>query len=84
MKNLGRANFLMIINAVIHRGTYNPEQIFCWFEERLYMNEVDTIYKFLKWVHEGKGNRNFDFNNYEERFQEFLNDVKFHALEHEY
>jgi hypothetical protein len=72
MKKLKRYNFLMIINAVISCGTYDPTIIFCWFEERLFMHESDTIYEFLQWTYEGYGERNFDHDNYEEKFAEFL------------
>ena len=72
MKKLNHYNFLLIINAVINCATYNPSEIFCWFEERLYMEESDTIYEFLQWVYDGNGERNFDHDNYEERFKEFL------------
>ena len=73
MKELGIRNYLMIRSAVKDLGTYDPDQIFPYFEEELYMNQTQEIYKFLKWVHENK--KVFGSGNYEQCFKEFKREV---------
>jgi hypothetical protein len=71
MKKLGERNFKLISSGVKCLGSYDPDEIFSFFEERLYIDEADTIYNFLKWVHDN--NLTFGSANYEIRFKEFLN-----------
>lgn len=72
MKKLGARNYLLISQAVKMFGTFNPDQIFSYFEESLYVDEFEKIYEFLKWVHQDEKNRSFGSGNYEKRFKEFL------------
>jgi hypothetical protein len=81
MTELGDRNYALISQAVKTFGSYDPNEIFCMFEERLYTHEGKTIKKFLQWVHDGKRvekhghlmtERGFGSGNYEQRFQEFL------------
>ena len=51
-------------------GTYDPNEIFFYFEESLYINEAQTIFNFLEWVH--KNGKFFGSGNYEAVFKEFL------------
>jgi hypothetical protein len=68
MKKLGERNFEIILRG-LEMGSYDPDEIFYLFEERLRINEADEIHAFLTWCHkEGKG---FGHGNYEERFAEF-------------
>ena len=69
MTQLGDRNYVLILNGIKTAGTYNPDEIFFYFEEQLYVNEVHEIYEFLKWVHET--GRTFGHGNYEEVFSLF-------------
>jgi hypothetical protein len=73
MKNLGERNYLLISGGVNMAGTFDPNVIFFYFEESLYVNQADTIWKFLEWVH--NSNKFFGRGNYEEVFREFLNSL---------
>ena len=70
MKKLGQTNYLLISQGVNAVGTYDPNEIFFFFEESLYINQADTIFKFLEWVH--KNGKFFGSGNYEVVFKEFL------------
>ena len=70
MKKLGQTNYLLISQGVNMAGTYNPNEIFFYFEESLYINEAQTIFNFLEWVH--KNGKFFGSGNYEVVFKEFL------------
>jgi len=70
MKELGRTNYVLIVQAVKCQGTFDPQEIFFMFEEQLYIHEADTVWDFLEWCHEN--DKAFGHGNYEEVFQEFL------------
>ena len=70
MKKLEQRNYLLISQGVNMAGTYNPNEIFFYFEESLYINEAQTIFNFLEWVH--KNGKFFGSGNYEAVFKEFL------------
>lgn len=88
MRKLGERNYAIISQGIKGTGTYDPQENFPWFEEQLYIDEVDTIWDFLEWCHAGgttphphaKGLdlpiRGFGHGNYEERFKEFLESRK--------
>ncbi len=69
MDILGDKNYALISIGVKICGTYNPDEIFCYFEEQLYVDEATEIYDFLKWCHDN--DKHFGHGNYEERFAEF-------------
>ena len=71
MKKLGNRNYTLISMGVNTCGTFNPDEILGIFEEELYADEVNEIYKFLQWVH--KNNLRFGRGNYEEMFTRFKN-----------
>jgi len=86
MTELGERNYELIREGVRCEGSYDPNEIYFMFEERLYTHEAETIWNFLDWVHNGKkvkkygrmiSERAFGRGNYEERFQEFLNDREY-------
>jgi len=70
MKKLEQRNYLLISQGVNMAGTYDPNEIFFYFEESLYINEAQTIFNFLEWVH--KNGKFFGSGNYEAVFKEFL------------
>ena len=70
MKKLEQRNYLLISQGVNMAGTYDPNEIFFYFEESLYINEAQTIFNFLEWVH--KNGKFFGSGNYEVVFKEFL------------
>ena len=70
MKKLGQRNYLLISQGVNATGTYDPNEIFFYFEEELYFHESNTIWNFLEWVH--KNGKAFGRGNYEIVFKEFL------------
>ena len=70
MKKLEQRNYLLISQGVNMAGTYDPSEIFFYFEESLYINEAQTIFNFLEWVH--KNGKFFGSGNYEAVFKEFL------------
>lgn len=69
MKKLGARNYALISSGVKARGSYNPDEILFMFEEQLYVNQIDEIIAFLKWVHDN--DKGFGSSNYEEVFAEF-------------
>jgi hypothetical protein len=73
MKTLGRRNYELIRFGVSIEGTYNPDKVFYAFEEQLYVRDVDTIYNFLKWVHQN--GKTFGSGNYEQVFQEYKSKI---------
>jgi hypothetical protein len=70
MRKLGERNYLLISQGVKATGTYDPNEMFFFFEESLYINQADTIWNFLEWVH--KNGKSFGSGNYEIVFKEFL------------
>ena len=48
MKKLGSRNYAVILPSIKSEGTYNPDEIFFWFEEQLFVDEADTIREFLE------------------------------------
>lgn len=70
MKKLGLRNYLLISQGVNMAGTFDPNEIFFFFEERLYFSEANTIWNFLEWVH--KNGETFGSGNYEQVFKKFL------------
>ena len=74
MKKLGERNYLLISQGVKIFGTFDPDEIFCAFEEQLYCNEANKIHSFLKWCH-NTGTK-FGCGNYESVFSEYLKQVK--------
>ena len=74
MRKLGTYYYALISQAVKVDGSFDPNQIFFYFEEQLPYEGDDsqTIWDFLEWCHrEGK---RFGHGNYEQVFKEFLND----------
>ena len=83
MKKLGDRNYLLISEGIKATGSYDPNEVFPYIEENLYMHESDTIWEFLQWCHDGGTEphphiptlnlpkRGFGRGNYEERFKEF-------------
>jgi hypothetical protein len=69
MKKLGVNNYNLISRGVKCMGTFDPNQIFCMFEEQLLMSEVDEIWNFLEWVH--ANDKTFGHGNYEAVFAEW-------------
>ena len=85
MTELGERNYTLIKRGIKSSGSYDPNEIFCMFEEELYTHEAEIIWDFLEWVHNGKEiemhgmkitERAFGGGTYEQRFQEFLEDKK--------
>lgn len=76
MNQLGDRNYTLISDGIKSCDSFNPDICFVYFEEQLYMDEADEIEAFLRWVHEDELNRAFGSGNYEQRFQQFLNDSK--------
>ena len=70
MKRLGSFNYSLIWSAAKQSGTFDPKEIFSDFEEKLFAEEFDTVYLFLKWVTDNK--KTFGHATYETIFQEFL------------
>lgn len=73
MEKLGERNYELIAQAVNTYGTYDPDEIYPMFEERLYVDESDTVLDFLSWVHEN--GKTFGSGNYELVFHEFKESV---------
>ena len=71
MISLGERNYSLISIGIKEHGTYNPDEILCSFIEELYVDEIDEIIAFLKWVHEN--GLTFGHGNYEEVFTMFKN-----------
>lgn len=69
MVKLGDRNYSLIEQGIKAAGTYDPDKIFCFFEEQLYVEESDEIYSFLKWVHDNE--MDFGSDNYENVFRQF-------------
>ena len=69
MKELGIRNHTLIVPVIREVGTFNPNEILFWFEERLYTHEVYQIERFLDWCHETKQSVYADIN---ELFKIFL------------
>lgn len=72
MYKLGNRNYSLISIGIKITGSFNPEECFPAFEEQLYTDESKIIYEFLKWVNEDSKNRAFGHGNYEQRFEQFL------------
>ena len=73
LTELGSINFCIIREGVCIAGSFDPDVIFPYFEESLAANDIETIYSFLKWVSADVNNRRYGFDNYEQRFAEWLN-----------
>tara|TARA_R110000851_G_scaffold329247_2_gene500958 strand:- start:4002 stop:4223 length:222 start_codon:yes stop_codon:yes gene_type:complete len=71
MKKLGERNYFLMLDAIKTTGSFDPKEIFFYFEENLHIEESIIIRNFLTWVHEN--NRGFGHCNFESVFQEFLN-----------
>jgi len=73
MKKLGTYYYALIIQAVRLEDTFDPNVIFCHFEELLPYegNDSQDIWDFLEWCH--KEGKEFDGSNYDQVFKEFLN-----------
>ena len=69
MKRLGRLNYELVRSGVHTLGSYDPNEVFNYFGERLQMNQSQEIWDFLEWVH--KNNKPFGDGNYEQVFAEF-------------
>ena len=50
MKQIREEVQILIRQAVSTIGSYHPDDLFGWFGEQLYYQEVVPIYDFLKWV----------------------------------
>jgi hypothetical protein len=74
MKRLGDRNFTLISRGAKTLGTLDPKEIFCCFEEDLYIDEIQEIYDFLAWCHET--GHTIGWGNYEEVFQKFKRENK--------
>jgi hypothetical protein len=74
LTKLGDRNYALISRGVKSWGTYDPAEIFCFFEEHLYVDEASEIREFLQWCHDN--DKHFGSGNYEERFREFKNSKK--------
>lgn len=72
MKKLSKLHYYLIENGVKSAGTFDPNKIFCYFEETLTFKEAEVIRKFLTWVHADVNNRCFGSGNYQTRFEQFL------------
>ena len=68
MKKLGERNFMLISMSMKTLG-FNDWTDGLMHEEEMYVDEIDEIIEFLKWLH--KSGRPFGRANYEERFKEF-------------
>lgn len=71
MKQLSDRNYLLIEEAAKITGNYLDA--YHYIEERLYVDEAETIFKFLSWCNEDPATRGFGHGNYKLRFQQFLN-----------
>jgi len=69
MNKLGKRNYLLVSSGVKIEGSFNPEEIMCYFEEQLYVDQYDEIYGFLNWCH--RNDKRFGSGNYEEVFAEY-------------
>ena len=70
MDTLSQRNYELIAGGVNAHGSYNPEEILYFFEERLRIDDVEPIISFLQWCH-NTGSR-FGRGNYAALFQEYL------------
>jgi hypothetical protein len=70
MQRIGERNYELMLRGIQANGTYNPDEIFYAFEERLYVHESQDIYNFLKWVHEE--GKTFGHGNYESVYKQYL------------
>lgn len=74
MRKLGKRNYSLISSGVKMLGTFDPNEIFTFFEEELLISQIDEIYSFLKWCHQNK--ETFGSGNYEEVFTKFKKSKK--------
>ena len=68
MKKLGLRNYELIASSLNTMGFNCPEDGLM-NEESMYVDEINEIYEFLKWLH--ASGKPFGPINYEERFSEF-------------
>lgn len=74
MNKLGARNYTLISGGVKTLGTYDPDKILSYFEEELYINQIEEIIDFLNWVHKNK--LGFGSGNYEQVFKKFKDQNK--------
>jgi hypothetical protein len=74
MYELGERNYAILENAIKITGNYS--EAYYRAEEQLYIDEADTIFKFLNWCQEDTEHRSFGWGNYELRFKEFLKTIE--------
>ena len=68
MNKLGERNYTLISMSMKTLG-FNDWSDGLMHEEEMYVDEIDDIVAFLKWLH--KSGRPFGRANYEQRFTEF-------------
>ena len=73
MKKLGQRNYELIGDSMRTLG-FNHWTDGLMNEEQMYVDEIDEIIEFLKWLH--KSGRPFGRINYEDRFAEFKSETK--------
>lgn len=59
----------LLLTALKHSGTYDPEETLPYIEEQLTGEEFDLASEFLLWVH--RNERTFGHGNFEDVFQEY-------------
>ena len=74
MEKLGKRNFELIGDSMRTLG-FNEPWDGMMNEEQMYVDEVEEIVAFLKWLHKSK--RPFGLINYEQRFSEFKKEGNF-------
>lgn len=68
--NLIVPKYDIISDAVKTTGSYAPEEIMCFIEERLTLPQHEAIEGFLKWIVSGT-NRHFGSGNFKQRVEEY-------------
>lgn len=68
MKYLGLRNYTLLEQGIKVCGNCGPEAV-AYNVEQFYVDEYDTIVRFMAWVHET--GLSFGSGNYEQRFREF-------------
>ena len=69
LNTLGERKYDLISSAINTLGTYNPNEILPFFEEKLYSDEVKEIKDFLQWCYDN--DKKFGRINYEEVFRKY-------------
>ena len=70
MNKLGTNNYNLLSVGVKTTGNWLEAYNYCY--EQLFCHEAEELYKFCKWLEDN--NKAFGWGNYEDVFQEFLND----------